>query len=276
MGPNANVKAQEVEVEEIDYHESLARVNPVVPDPRLTIGDWAQDLIKILSPPAPPSPSPSSTSSTPPTPPTPASTALPTLLPSSSFPVIIVAASMGVWVSLLAAKHLPHRVAGIIGIGGSMSFPSRILGSLADEERKRLDHLLDLYHWELETEKDGAYSDPSPQIPVINRPTTYHDHHPSTQIPYSYQMLRDSQSPSVSIHKDFSVRIPIHLIHGLDDTDVPWSDSVEIAECVASRDVKVTLLKGGDHRLSREEDLECLARAVEDMIERVSLAGGVG
>jgi hypothetical protein len=52
------------------------------------------------------------------------------------------------------------------------------------------------------------------------------------------------------------------------DPDVPWQTSLALAEKLASRDVEVTLVKDGDHRLSTESDLALLIRTVETMIER--------
>jgi dipeptidyl aminopeptidase/acylaminoacyl peptidase len=60
------------------------------------------------------------------------------------------------------------------------------------------------------------------------------------------------------------------LLHGLADASVPWELSLRLADRLQSRDVAVTLVKGGDHRLSTEADLARLARTID------SLVGGDG
>jgi pimeloyl-ACP methyl ester carboxylesterase len=55
---------------------------------------------------------------------------------------------------------------------------------------------------------------------------------------------------------------PVRLLHGQDDGDVPPEISLRLAAALRSQDVQVTLVKGGNHRLSREDDLALLLRTV--------------
>ena len=50
------------------------------------------------------------------------------------------------------------------------------------------------------------------------------------------------------------------------DPDVPWQTSLALAEHLASRDVRVTLVKEGDHRLSSERDLALLERTLDGLL----------
>ena len=52
----------------------------------------------------------------------------------------------------------------------------------------------------------------------------------------------------------------MRLLHGMRDADVPWRTSQRIAERLAGEDVRITLVKDGDHRLSREQDIALLCR----------------
>ena len=54
----------------------------------------------------------------------------------------------------------------------------------------------------------------------------------------------------------------MRLLHGQDDADVAPEISLRLAAMLRSRDVQVTLVKGGDHRLSRESDIALLLRTV--------------
>jgi alpha-beta hydrolase superfamily lysophospholipase len=60
--------------------------------------------------------------------------------------------------------------------------------------------------------------------------------------------------------------MPVRLLHGLCDASVPWQLSLRLAERLTSRDVAVTLVKDGDHRLSSEADLARLARMLDALL----------
>ena len=55
----------------------------------------------------------------------------------------------------------------------------------------------------------------------------------------------------------------MHILQGMDDSDVPWRHALALVEHLAGENVSLTLVKDGDHRLSRPEDLDRLLRAVE-------------
>ena len=57
------------------------------------------------------------------------------------------------------------------------------------------------------------------------------------------------------------------------DPDVPWQTSLRLAACLESAAVTVELIKDGDHRLSRDEDLRRITAAVDRVLEQ---AGGDG
>lgn len=58
---------------------------------------------------------------------------------------------------------------------------------------------------------------------------------------------------------------PTRLLHGMADADVPWQTSLQLAERLTSTDVTVALIKDGDHRLSREQDLRRLFAAIDEL-----------
>ena len=60
--------------------------------------------------------------------------------------------------------------------------------------------------------------------------------------------------------------IPIHLLHGQADVDVPWETSITLAKQVIGEDVTLTLIKDGDHRLNRPADLELMLAALSRML----------
>ena len=64
---------------------------------------------------------------------------------------------------------------------------------------------------------------------------------------------------------EIALTCPVRLLHGQRDPDVPWQLSLTLAERLRSDDIQVTLVKGGDHRLSRDEDIALLLRTYESL-----------
>ncbi len=57
---------------------------------------------------------------------------------------------------------------------------------------------------------------------------------------------------------------PVRILQGVKDRDVPWQHAAELVTLLAREDVVFTLIKDGDHRLSRPEDIERLIAAVAE------------
>ena len=86
---------------------------------------------------------------------------------------------------------------------------------------------------------------------------------------YDYEPLKiwrgfwtDGQAQRL-LDTQIAIDCPVHLIHGQRDNDVPWRISMKLAEALRSDAVKVTLVKDGDHRLSREQDIDLLLSTLE-------------
>jgi len=68
------------------------------------------------------------------------------------------------------------------------------------------------------------------------------------------------------LDQPIAVRVPVRLLHGQRDDDVPWETALKLATRIEGEDVQVTLLKDGDHRLSRPQDLALLCRTVAALL----------
>jgi len=55
---------------------------------------------------------------------------------------------------------------------------------------------------------------------------------------------------------------PVHILQGMKDPDVPWMHAMTLVEHLAGDCVTLSLIKDGDHRLSRDEDIAALIAAV--------------
>ncbi len=153
-------------------------------------------------------------------------------------PQILVGSSMGGWISLLLARARPQRVKALVGIAAAPDFTARLMsGELSAEQRETL-------------QRDG----------VLYRPSDYGD-----PMPITLKLVEDGNN-HLLLNRTIPFAGPVRLLHGQRDPDVPWQISLKIAEQLESGNVRVTLIKDGDHRLSRTQDIALIIRTVEDLI----------
>lgn len=147
---------------------------------------------------------------------------------------ILVGSSMGGWIMLCAALERKHQVRGLIGIAAAPDFTERFPSKMTPEELKQMN-------------EEG----------VIWRESVYW----GKSVPTTKNLLDEGKNHLLLDHP-IPLDIPIHLLHGQCDEDVPWQLSMQVSETVTSSAVEVTLVKDGDHRLSRPQDMEILKDAV--------------
>lgn len=152
-------------------------------------------------------------------------------------PVVLVGSSMGGWLMLLIARARPERVVGMVGVAPAPDFTD--WGFTTDEKLHLLSH--------------GKLERPNPYGP---EPTVY------------TRAFWSSGEANRLMFGAIPFGGPVRLLHGMRDTDVPWIRTGRLAELIGSADVHCTFVKEGDHRLSREEDLALLVRAVEEVVAR--------
>lgn len=154
--------------------------------------------------------------------------------------LVLVGSSMGGWIMLLAALARPRRVAGLIGIAAAPDFTETLIWDrLSDSDRDRL-----LANGRLEM--DSQYAE---EPTIVTR------------------ALIEEGRRHLLLSAPIGLHGPVRLLHGMADPDVPYRVSIELADRLASDDVRVTLIKDGDHRLSRAEDLALLAEAVDALLQ---------
>ncbi|OWK30102.1 alpha/beta fold hydrolase [Sphingomonas dokdonensis] len=150
-------------------------------------------------------------------------------------PVVLVGSSMGGWIMLLAALARPERVQAMVGIAAAPDFTD---WGFSQEEK-----LYILQHGRLER--------PNPYGP---QPTVY------------TRRFWQAGEANRLMHGAIALDVPMRLLHGQRDPDVPWAQTVRLAELIRGDDVQVTLVKDGDHRLSRDADIALLIRTVEGVL----------
>jgi pimeloyl-ACP methyl ester carboxylesterase len=153
-------------------------------------------------------------------------------------PQILVGSSMGGWLMLLCALARPQRIAGLIGLAAAPDFTEELMWGEMDETMRAT------------LMKDGRIAEPS----------AYSDQ------PYviTRDLIEDGRR-HLLLGREISLSAPLRLLHGQRDEDVPWNFALRLAERVSGDDVIVTLIKDGDHRLSRPQDLERLMTAIEEL-----------
>ena len=149
--------------------------------------------------------------------------------------VMLVGSSMGGWLMLIAALALRERVKGLIGLAPAPDFTE--WGRSAEDKAK-------LAAGETIYEPNQYGPEPTPT-------------HPGFWADGQNLLLLAGEIP---------IDCPVRLLHGQTDPDVPWTVSIRLAERLRSADVQVTLIKDGDHRLSRDEDIALLLRTVAALV----------
>ena len=151
---------------------------------------------------------------------------------------ILVGSSMGGWIMVLVALARRERVAALVGIAAAPDFTSDLLPQrLSDAQRRQL-------------HDEGRIVLPSP--------------YDLAGYLYTRALVEDGDRNLV-LRGDIPLSCQVRLLHGMADESVPWRQSLKLAARLQSRDVTLTLVKDGDHRLSRDEDLARLARVLDEL-----------
>ena len=151
--------------------------------------------------------------------------------------VVLVGSSMGGWLMLLIGLKLGERLSGMIGIAPAPDFTR---WGFTDAQRETI-------------RKDGVLLQPNPYGPEAT---------PTWGTLYDDGVAHEMLGGPIALH------CPVRILQGQLDSDVPWKLSLKLAEALQSNDVRVTLIKDGDHRLSRDADVTLLIDAGAE------LAGG--
>jgi pimeloyl-ACP methyl ester carboxylesterase len=157
-------------------------------------------------------------------------------------PTVLIGSSMGGWIALLLARELKQRktagsVAGMVLIAPAADFTEELMWKKFPPDVKR----------QIETE--GRWL----------RPSQY------SEEPYAITRgLIEEGRKHLLLGGLIETGCPVRILQGAQDPDVPWQHAMELSSRLARDDVVLTLVKDGDHRLSRPEDIERLIAAVAE------------
>jgi pimeloyl-ACP methyl ester carboxylesterase len=152
-------------------------------------------------------------------------------------PQIVVGSSMGGWLALLLARALGRsapadavrRIKALVLIAPAWDMTEALIAVL---------------------ERDG----------VVWRPSDY-----GAPIPITRALIEEGRGHSFGAG-GFDPGCPVRILHGMRDQDVPWQHSLQLVDLLASDDVRLTLVKDGEHRMSREGDLALLFAALGEFM----------
>ena len=156
-------------------------------------------------------------------------------------PQVVVGSSMGGWLALLLLRELERRpagaasAAGLVLIAPAVDFTEVLMWQRFAPEIRRL------------ITEQGAWE----------RPSAYGDQ----PYPITRQLIEEGRQ-HLLLGGMIKTGCPVRILQGVADPDVPWDHSIELVSHLAQDDVVLTLVKDGDHRLSRPEDIERLIAAV--------------
>ncbi|MDF2617828.1 MAG: alpha/beta hydrolase fold protein [Xanthobacteraceae bacterium] len=160
----------------------------------------------------------------------------------TSGPQIVVGSSMGGWIALLLARALAARgdkgrLAALVLIAPAPDFTEELV-------------------WNKMTKKVRAE--------VMEKGVWYRESEYGPPQPFTRALIEDGRTNLV-LGAPFAVGCRVRILQGVADDTVPWQHAVRLTTCLAEDDVVLTLVKDGDHRLSRPEDIERIIAAVEEV-----------
>lgn len=157
-------------------------------------------------------------------------------------PILAVGSSMGGWQSLLLARARPDRVRGLVTIAAAPDFTEDgYWASFDDDQKARI-------------EREGFLSIPS----------DYDDDYIITK-----RLIEDGRDHFV-LRSPLPLNMPVRFLQGTEDTAVPTSQAVKLLEHVTGDDIRLTLVKGADHRFSDDECLRTIRKMVKVVLTRMA------
>lgn len=168
----------------------------------------------------------------------------------TSGPQVLVGSSMGAWIALRLVQELRKagegsRIAGLVLLAPAPDFTAELIEPALTKKQKR------------ELAEKGYFEEKS-------------DYSPEPNI-YTRALIEDGRLNRV-MTGPIDTHCPVHILQGMADPDVPHEHALKLVSLLPADDMALSLIPGGDHRLSRPEDLALLVRAVEGVIAQSETA----
>jgi pimeloyl-ACP methyl ester carboxylesterase len=151
---------------------------------------------------------------------------------------ILVGSSMGAWLALLAALARPQRIAALLLIAPAVDFTESLLWNRLDQTMQT--EILTKGEW--------------------LRPTAYG----TEPYPITHALIEDGRN-HLLLDRAIALSCPIRIVQGMEDPDVPWTHALKLVEALRP-DTQLTLVKNGDHRLSKPHELALIEQTLSALI----------
>lgn len=155
-------------------------------------------------------------------------------------PIIVVGSSMGAWLAMLIAQKFPNKIKALICIAPAVDFTQEAIWNRLPAKQQQ--QMVEQGWLQIKGEKDC-----------------------SKVYPISYQLITNARK-YLLLNTDILLTVPVHLIHGMADTDIPYTISSKLVEQIDAPSVVMKLIKDGNHQLSRETDLAIITNSIEEVI----------
>jgi len=160
-------------------------------------------------------------------------------------PLVLVGSSMGGWMALLVALARPERVKALVLLAPAPDFTDKLMWASFDESQRR------------QIMEEGFWTRPSAYDPA--------------GYPITRDLIVEGRQWNV-LDGEIAVDVPVRILQGGLDPDVPWTHSLDLADKLRSKDVVWSLIKDADHRLSRPQDIARMIATVMSTANQVDAA----
>ncbi len=153
--------------------------------------------------------------------------------------LILVGSSMGAWLSLLAALARPDRVAGLLLIAPAVDFTETLMWNTFPPDVQRT--IMEKGEWLW--------------------PSVYDDE----PYPITRALIEDGRK-HLLLDRNIALSCPVRIVQGMDDPDVPWRHAMRLLGRLGP-DAEITLVKTGDHRLSKPHEIALILRMLAALVD---------
>ena len=154
---------------------------------------------------------------------------------------VLVGSSMGGWISLLLARECPEKVAGLVTVAAAPDFTEDLMWAGFSEAQR---------HALMTQGRVELPSDYAPESYVITR-----------------RLIEEGRNRLV-LRTPLDLPFPVRFLQGSADVDVPVAVALRLMDHVTGPDIRLTLVKGADHRFSTPDCLRLIERSVGKVLDR--------